>query len=144
MRQKTAFHENLKRSHEVKKSSDRSFGLVFTAVFLVIGLWPVLDTAPPRWWALGVAAVFLVLAVAYARALAPLNRWWLKLAHVMNRVANPVIMGLLYFGVLTPIGLLRRVFEKDSLNLAKDPSAKSYWIERETPGPLPDSMKQQF
>jgi hypothetical protein len=137
-------HENLSREEHVEGSSDRSFGFVFAVVFLIIGLWPVLWARGPRWWAIGVALVFAVVAVAAPRTLAPLNRWWMKFGLLLAAVVSPVALGILFYGVFTPVGLVMRLFGKDPLKLARDKAAATYWVQRTPPGPRPDSMKQQF
>jgi hypothetical protein len=137
-------HEKSGRKGPVMQSSDRAFGLVFTGVFLLVGLWPLLDRAGPRWWAVGLAGLFLVASLAVPRLLAPLNRAWARFGRLLHRVVNPIVMALLYFGVVTPMGLLRRALIRDPLHLARDPEAESYWIERDPPGPAPEAMKQQF
>jgi hypothetical protein len=137
-------HEKFVRKPPVKQSSDRVFGVVFTVVFVLVGLWPLKDGAEARWWALGLAGLFLVTGLAVPRVLAPLNRAWARFGRVLHRVVNPVVMALLFFGVITPVGLLRRAFVRDPLRLARDPEAESYWIERDPPGPAPEAMKLQF
>lgn len=137
-------HEDLSREEHVEGSSDRAFGLVFAAVFAIIGLWPLLSAGPLRWWALAVAGVFAVLALALARVLAPLNRWWLKLGLLLGRFVSPVILGVLFYAVFTPIGMLMRIAGKDPLRVRHDRSAESYWISRQPPGPPADSMTNQF
>jgi hypothetical protein len=136
--------EKFERKPPMKQSSDRAFGVVFTVVFLLVGLWPLWNEAGPRWWALGLAGLFLATGLAVPRVLAPLNRAWARFGRVLHRVVNPVVMALLFFGVITPVGLLRRAFVRDPLGLARDPEAESYWIERDPPGPAPETMKQQF
>jgi hypothetical protein len=138
-------HETFTRPAEaVKGSSDRTFGLVFSAVFLLVGLWPAVHGRFPRWWALGVAAAFLVTTLVWPRALTPLNRLWTRLGLLLHRVTSPVILGLLFYGTVTPMGLLLRLLGKDLLRLRFDPDAASYWIERRPPGPAPDTMPHQF
>ena len=127
-----------------KTSSDRAFGVVFAVVFAIIGLWPLLSGGMMRLWALGVGAVFLALALAAPKLLAPLNKLWTAFGLVLNRIMTPLIMSLLFFLAVVPVGLLMRIFGKRPLSLAFEPDAKSYWIVRETPGPEPDSMKHQF
>ena len=120
---KIGIHENLGRTHEVKSGSDRSFGLLFAAIFLAISLWPLLDAASPRWWALAVAALFLCLAVVRPASLAPLNRLWFRLGLLLHRIANPVVMGVLLYLVFTPVGLVCRARGMDLLNRKLDPGA---------------------
>ncbi|MDP6390627.1 MAG: SxtJ family membrane protein [Alphaproteobacteria bacterium] len=144
MTDRDSMHEDLARHHAVETSSDRSFGLVFAAVFAVIGLWPLVDGGAPRWWAIGVAAAVAAAAALRPAVLAPLNRLWTRFGLLLHRIVNPLVMGLLFFLVVTPTGLLMRLFGKDLLRLRRDAAAASYWIERDPPGPAPDTMKNQF
>ena len=136
-------HERLSDKETVKGSSDRSFGLVFAAVFTIIGLWPLFSSSGVRWWSLAIALVFAGVAFARPSLLAPLNRLWTKFGLLLNRIVSPLVMGLLFFVVITPIALIMRVAREDLLNLKFDPKAKSYWIERKPPGPAPESIKNQ-
>jgi Saxitoxin biosynthesis operon protein SxtJ len=137
-------HEDFSRQQEIKPSSDRGFGLVIAAFFLLMGLWPLFHAEAVRWWALGLAAVFAILALRWASALNPLNRLWTKLGVLLYGVVSPLVLGLLFYATVTPIALLMRVLGKDVLRLRRDPDAASYWIERKPPGPPPKSMKNQF
>jgi hypothetical protein len=137
-------HEDLKREIEVHGSSDRSFGLVFAAVFLAIGLWPLVRGGTLRAWAPAVAVAFLVAALARPSLLAPLNRLWTRFGLLLGKVTTPIVMGILFYLVVTPTGLLMRLFGKDPLRLSRDPEAGSYWIQREPPGPSPETMSNQF
>lgn len=137
-------HENLNREEHIEGSSDRSFGFVFAAVFLIIGLWPLLSSRGPRWWAMGIALGFVVIAIVLPRVLGPLNRVWMKFGLLLAAVVSPIALGILFYAVFTPVGVLMRMFGKDPLKLARDPAASSYWVARKPPGPRPDSMKQQF
>jgi predicted membrane metal-binding protein len=137
-------HERLADSEAIKTSSDRSFGLVFAAVFAIIGLWPLISGDGVRLWSLIIAAIFAALALARPTLLAPLNRLWTRFGLLLNRVVSPLVMGLLFFVVITPIALIMRATGKDLLHLKFDRKAKSYWIEREPPGPAPESIKNQF
>jgi hypothetical protein len=128
----------------VQSSSDRSFGLVFTVVFVIVGLLPLLNGQGIRVWALGLSAVFFLVALAVPRVLAPANRAWTKFGLLLHGVVSPVALGVLFFGVVTPTGLLLRLFGKDPLRLRFDPAAKTYWIARAPPGPDADSLKNQF
>lgn len=131
-------------SDEVTPGSERSFGLVFAAVFALIAFWPMLGGEPIRTWAAGVAAAFLAVALLAPRLLRPLNVVWFKFGMLLHKVVNPVVMGLLFFVAITPIALLMRLAGKDPLHRAFDADAESYWIERAPPGPAPETMKQQF
>jgi hypothetical protein len=137
-------HEDFSRQEEVKPSSDRGFGLVIAAFFLLIGLWPLVHAEPVRWWAFGLGVVFAILALTWTAALAPLNKLWTKLGVLLYRVVSPLVLGLLFYATVTPIALLMRVLGKDPLRLRRDPDAASYWIVRTPPGPAPKSMKNQF
>lgn len=137
-------HESFDRAEGTSGSSNRSFGLVFAVVFAIVALLPLLGGGPPRMWSLGIAAVFAVLAFALPRVLAPLNRLWLKFGLLLHRIVNPVVLGIMFFLVVTPTGLLMRLFGKDPLRLKREPSAASYWIERTPPGPKPESLGDQF
>lgn len=137
-------HEDFTRKAEVPIGSDRSFGLVFAAVFAVVGLAPLVHGRELRPWALGLAAAFLVLALVAPRALRPLNRVWFRLGLALHHVVTPVVMGLLFFLTVTPMGVLMRLSGKDPLRLKRDSQATSHWIPRQPPGPAPQSMRNQF
>ncbi len=137
-------HESFARDTEIRSSSDRAFGFVFTVVFGLIGLAPLWRGAPPRWWNLAVAAVFLVAALLVPRVLAPLNRLWLKFGLLLHAMVNPIVMALLFFTTVTPIALIMRALGKDPLCLRRNPDAATYWIDRRPPGPAPDTMPRQF
>ena len=144
MTKEPQFHESFARDEKVKGSSDRTFGLVFTAVFAIVSFWPVLFGNPVRWWTLPFAVGFLAVALLAPKLLAPLNRAWTLLGLLMHLVVNPIVMGLLFFVAITPMALVVRILGKDLLRLKRDPQAASYWIERTPPGPSADSMRQQF
>src|SRR5438309_1267526 len=108
-------HEDLTRDHEIEGSSNRSFGLVFAAAFLAIAGWPLLHGETPRWWAAGVACVFALVAVVRPALLARLNRWWMKFGVVLGKVVSPIALGILFYGVFTPISALIRLSGKDPL-----------------------------
>jgi hypothetical protein len=137
-------HEDYSREEHVKAGTDRGFGLVFAGFFALISAL--------SWWrghtgwhyTLPLAAVFLVVAYAAPSVLAPLNKLWLKFGLLLYMVMNPLVLGLLFFITITPIGLVMRLFGKDFLRLRLDRQASSYWIDRQPPGPPPQSMKNQF
>ncbi|MBV8851593.1 MAG: hypothetical protein JOZ16_18620 [Methylobacteriaceae bacterium] len=137
-------HETFARDEEVEGSSDRGFGFVFAGFFALVAI--------VRWWKgqdgfgwfAAAALAMLLVALIRPSLLAPFNRLWTKLALLLSKVMNPVIMAILFFLVVAPIGLLMRLFGKRPLALEIDPAAKSYWIERTPPAPLPGSMKNQF
>jgi len=138
------FHEDLERSEALRGSSDRTFGLVFAAASLLAGLAPLKHGRHVRIWALGLALVFLAVALIHPSLLRVFNRLWMKLGYLMGRVVNPIVMAILFFTVFTPVAFLMRLFGKDPLRLKLDPVAGSYWIPRLPPGPSPDSMPRQF
>lgn len=137
-------HERLADDGDIKTSTDRSFGIVFAVVFAIIGLWPFLFGGPLRWWSLAIAAVFLAVALIRPALLAPLNRLWTKFGLLLNRIVSPLVMGMLFFVVITPFALVMRMKGKDLLRLKRDPEAESYWIPREPPGPSPETIKNQY
>lgn len=137
-------HEDFTRKHEIKEAGDRSFGTVFTVFFAVVAVWPVIRHRPILWWALPVSGGFLLVTLVQPSLLHPLNWVWTRLAVLLNGVVTPLIMGLLFFGVFTPMAVLFRLQGKDSLRLRRDPDARSYWLDRHPPGPPPESMAHQF
>jgi hypothetical protein len=137
-------HEDLSRIQVVEGSSDRTFGMVFAAVFLVVAVWPLFYGEMLRWWALAIAAFFATVAILKPALLAGLNRQWAKLGLLLGKVVSPVALGILFYCVIAPIGLLMRLTGKDPLRLKLDRETDSYWITRKPPGPPPDSMTNQF
>ena len=129
---------------EPKMGSERSFGLVFAAVFTIIGLWPLVRVGEVRLWSLAIAAVFFAVGIVAPRALAPLNRLWFRIGIMLGKIVTPIVMGLLFFVTVTPVGFLMRLFGKDPLRLKREPAAKTYWIDRLPPGPAAESLKDQF
>jgi hypothetical protein len=137
-------HEDLSREQLVKSSSDRAFGSVFSVVFLLVALWPLLHRNPIRWWSLGICVGILVIAIARPVLLALPNRLWTRLGVLLGHIVSPIALGLLFYAVLMPIGLLMRWAGKDPLRLRADPAAQSYWVPRTPPGPPPNSIENQF
>lgn len=137
-------HESFERTESVQGSSNRAFGIVFTVFFALIGLWPLPWGGSTRWWAVGVAAVFLLAALVFPKTLAPLNRAWMRFGLLLHKIVNPVIMGLIFFLTVTPTALIMRALGKDPLRRRLDKNATTYWIDRAPPGPDPDSMPRQF
>lgn len=137
-------HENLESRTTDGPGSERGFAVVFTVVFVLVGLWPLVSGRPVRTWALLIAAAFLLAGFAAPGILAPLNRLWFRFGMALGRIVSPIVMGILFFGTVMPTGLLMRLFRKDLLRLRFDPAADSYWIRRDPPGPSAESLRQQF
>jgi hypothetical protein len=124
----------------VKGSSARAFGLVFAGIFALIALLPLVSGHALRWWALGLALGFLVVALMRPVLLEPLNRLWFRFGILLGRIMTPVVMFVIYTLTIIPIGLILRLSGKDPMARRFDPSAKSYWIKHAGAG----SMKRQF
>jgi len=125
---------------DIKISSNRSFGIVFFLVFFIIALYPIINNGEVRIWSLVISIIFLVLGVANSKLLSPLNKLWFKFGIILGKFISPIIMGIIFFLVVTPIGLIMRILRKDVLNL-KYSNNKSYWIEKTGPK---SKMKNQF
>ncbi|WP_332682770.1 SxtJ family membrane protein [Bosea sp. (in: a-proteobacteria)] len=125
-------------------SSDRSFGLVFAVVFALIGLYNLWHWGRAWPWLGLIAAAFLGIALIRPALLAPLNKLWMRFGMLLAAIINPIVLGILFFLVFTPMALVARLVGKDFLKLKSQPEAKSYWIVRDPPGPVPVSMKDQF
>ena len=125
---------------DIKISSNRSFGIVFFIVFLFIALYPIINGHNVRLWSLLISLIFLVLGIANSRILTPFNKLWFKFGILLGKFISPLIMGMIFFLVVTPIGLIMRAFGKDLLNL-KYNKEKSYWIKKSGPK---SKMKNQF
>jgi membrane protease YdiL (CAAX protease family) len=138
--------EDFSREQKVHGSSDRSFGIIMAAFFGIVALFPLLHAplSSIRWWALALAVALLASALLWTAPLRPLNRLWLKLGLLLSKVVSPIVLMVLFYATVTPIGLLMRATGKDPLRLHRDVAAASYWIARRPPGPAPDSMKHQF
>ena len=125
---------------DIKISSNKSFGIVFSIVFLLIAIYPLINNQELRVWSLVIATIFLILGLINSRALTPLNKLWFKFGLLLGRIVSPIIMGLIFFLVVTPIAFMMRIIGKDLLNL-KFNKNKSYWIEKTGPK---SKMKNQF
>ena len=128
------------KSEKIKISSNRSFGIVFFIVFLLIAIYPLINNESIRFWSLILSIIFLVLGLLKSRVLTPLNIIWIKFGILLGKFISPIIMGVIFFLVVTPIGLIMRLVGKDLLNL-KIKKHKSYWIEKKDPK---SEMKNQF
>jgi len=121
-------------------SSNRSFGIVFFIVFLLISFYPLLKNENISTWALIISLVFLILGLVKSKFLSPLNRLWFKFGLLLGKIFSPLVMGTIFFVVVTPIGLLMRLFNKYLLNLKLN-KKKSYWIKKDG---QESKMKNQF
>ena len=124
----------------IKLPSNRNFGVVFFIVFLIIALWPLLKQNEIRVWSLIMSFIFFVLSLINSKLLAPLNKLWFKFGILLGNIIAPIIMGIVFFFVVTPTGLIMRFFRKDILKLKKNTS-DSYWINKDDTN---SSMKNQF
>ena len=137
-------HEDFARKQEGQGSSDRAFAFVFAVFFALMGLSPLRAHHPMRWWSFPIAGLFLFVGILRPIWLRPLNKYWTKLGLLMGRIVGPVTTAVLFYAVVTPTALLFRILGKDPLRLSRDPGARSYWIERQPPGPAPETMTNQF
>tara|TARA_B100000780_G_C20738458_1_gene293349 strand:- start:46 stop:435 length:390 start_codon:yes stop_codon:yes gene_type:complete len=128
------------RDKDIKISTNRSFGIVFFILFLLIALYPLVNNEDIRLWSLVISLIFLVLGVINSKILSPLNKIWFKFGIILGIITSPVIMGAIFFLVVTPIGFIMRLTGKDLLNL-KYHDDKSYWIKKED---TKSNMKNQF
>ena len=127
-------------NNDIKIPSNRNFGVVFFIVFFLISLYPLLNNETIRLWALAISLIFLLLGILNSTILTPLNKLWFKFGIFLGKIISPLIMGIIFFIVVTPIGLLMKLFGKDLLSL-KFNDKKTYWIEKNEPK---SKMKNQF
>jgi len=125
---------------DIKISSNRSFGIVFFVVFLIIALYPLTYSGEVRIWSIIISLIFLVLGILNSKILTPLNKLWFKFGIFLGKIVSPLIMGIIFFLVVTPIGLIMRLLGKDVLRLKYNKN-NSYWIEKNDPK---SKMKNQF
>jgi len=128
-------------SSKIKISSNRSFGLLFFVIFLIVALWPLKSGEDIRLWSLVLSIIFFILGIFNSKLLTPLNKLWFKFGILLGSIVSPLIMGIVYFSVVTPIGVLMRILGKDLLKTSKVKSASSYWIKRDK---QQSTMKKQF
>jgi len=124
----------------VKIGSNRSFGIVFFIVFLLISTYPLINQGELRIWSLLISLLFLILGIINSKVLSPLNKVWFKFGIFLGKIISPIIMGIIFFFVVTPIAFLMRILKKDLLNLKYNKNS-SYWIEKTDPKSI---MKNQF
>ena len=123
-----------------KNDNNKSFGVLFFIVFFLIAIWPIIGSEPIRIWAIIVSLIFLVLGIINSKLLTPLKKNWIKLGVILGKVIAPIVMGFIYFLIITPIGLFMRLIRKDLLSI-KFHKEKSYWIKRSK---NINTMKRQF
>ena len=145
-------HENYHRTEDMPVGSERGFGVVFTIVFLIIGAWPLLsgpeDGQSITWrdangWAVVLAALLLIVTIVRPSLLAGAKRVWMKFAALLQKIVNPLVMAILFFGIVTPFGLVMRLLGKDPMQRQLEPEAATYWSDR-TGEAAKTSMKNQF
>ena len=125
---------------KIKVSSNKSFGIVFSIFFLLISIYPLLNNDPIYYWSLFVSFIFLVLGLMNSKILSPLNLLWFKFGILLGKIVSPIVMGIIFFLVVTPISIILKIFGKDVLNL-KFNNNKTYWIVKDGPK---SNMKKQF
>ena len=123
------------------QSSNKSFGLLFFVVFLIIGLWPLKNSENLNFYFITISIIFLILGLINSKLLSPLNKSWIKLGEILGIIIAPIVMALVYFVILTPVSLIVRIFGKDLLSLKLLKEKETYWIERKK---SLGSMKKQF
>ena len=124
-----------------KKSSNKSFGIVFFIVFLIIGFFPLLNQQELRYWAILIAVIFLVLGVFNSSLLTPLNKIWIKFGILLGSFISPIIMGVIFFCVVFPTGIIIKLFKKNFIGLKYENNQKSYWIKKQK---INSTMRNQF
>ena len=120
--------------------TNRNFGIVFFIVFLLIGLFPLIQNKEPRVWSLVISIIFLILGILNSKILTPLNKFWMKFGLFLGNLISPIVMGIIYFGVITPTGIIMRILKKDILSLKKN-NKKTYWLEKDNAN---NNMRNQF
>ena len=124
----------------IKLPTNRNFGIVFSVVFLLIALWPLLKQNDVRIWSLIISIIFLILGLLNSNILLPLNKFWLRFGILLGNIVAPIVMGIVYFLVVTPTGLIMRMLRKDLLNLKKN-NKNTYWIDKDNSN---SNLKNQF
>ena len=127
-------------SNKIKLGSNRSFGIVFFIVFLIIAIYPLLNDNSIRLWSLIIGIIFLILGIINSKVLTPFNILWMKFGLLLGKIVSPIILGFVFFGVVTPISIIMKLFAKDSLNLKRN-KKQTYWLKKEE---IKSSMKNQF
>jgi len=128
------------KNNKIKIGSNRSFGIVFSIVFLIIAIWPLLSGKEISYWLLIISVVFLILGLIKSKILTPLNKIWFKIGILLGNIVSPVVLGVIFFLVVTPTSIIMKILRKDLLNLKKN-NNNSYWIEKNNQH---NRMKNQF
>ncbi len=128
------------KNSKIKIGSNKSFGIVFFTVFLIIAIWPLLNGYEIRYWSLIISIVFLLLGILNSKILTPLNKIWFKIGILLGNVISPIVMSIIFFLVVTPTSFIMKILGKDLLNLKKN-TKNSYWIEKQNQN---SKMKNQF
>ncbi len=129
------------KNNKIEISTNRSFGITFSVVFLIIGIWPLLNNEPIRIWSIVISLIFLLFGLMNSKLLTPFNKIWFKFGILLGSIVSPIAMSMVFFIVVTPIGICMRLLRKDILNRKFDKNANSYWISRNKPS---GSLKNQF
>jgi hypothetical protein len=124
--------------------SNRSFGWTFTGIFLLAGIYGLWKGGAALPWLLPLAALTALVTLTRDAWLTPLNRAWMKLGELLGRVVSPIVLGLIFYGVFTPVGWVMRLAGRDAMCRRFDPAAPSYWVKRDPPGPADDSYRNMF
>ena len=125
---------------DIKIGSNRNFGVVFFVVFLLIGLWPILKGNELRIWAIVISLIFLILGILNSKILTPFNKVWFRFGIFLGNFISPIIMGIVFFLVVTPTGLIMKILKKDLLKL-KNNNSNTYWLEKDNSN---NSLRNQF
>tara|TARA_B110001450_G_scaffold175779_1_gene164130 strand:- start:185 stop:577 length:393 start_codon:yes stop_codon:yes gene_type:complete len=130
----------MNKNNYIKISSNKSFGLVFFIFFIIVSIYPLKTGGELRYWSLILSFIFLVLGLLNSSVLSPLNKAWFRFGLLLGSIVSPIVMGIIFFGVITPISLIMKFLRKDLLNL-KNNNNNTYWIEKNGPK---STMKNQF
>ena len=125
----------------LKLPSNRNFGIVFFIFFFILSLWPLLNNGEILKLPLILSIIFLLLGIFNSKILTPLNRMWMKFGVLLGSIISPIVMGIIFFGIITPTGFILRIFKKDILMLKKNPKNNTYWIDKDNSN---NDMKNQF
>ena len=125
---------------KIKLPSNRNFGIVFSIVFLIIAIWPILNQNEIRIWSIIISLIFLILGLINSKFLSPLNKAWFKFGLILGSLIAPIVMGIVFFLVVTPTGLIMKVLGKDLLGLKRNKN-NTYWLEKDNSN---NNLKNQF